>query len=168
MNAQDYLNEAQNYLDRHEDRTTDLARAAVAAQMAMTMAIMEQTEAIKANYRLAHEAINEVLPVQYYYPNDAKSNAAEWGLDRLAPPFAVSTPLDRATASGETKPDSFRDGARIYRVGDFVHDPERNLVGKIMAVHHDSAGSELEVHFGDDEAIRISVWSVDPIEEPKP
>ena len=55
MNAQDYLNEAQNTLD--SNKPTELLanmRALAQAQMATALAIMEQTEAIKANQALGY------------------------------------------------------------------------------------------------------------------
>ena len=173
MRAADYLNEAQNALDWAEkDRgrqTLDLnvlnsylLLAQTKAQLATALAIIEQTEAMREHYQLAHEGIKQQQAYMTRLTNNEAippETKAYWTeQQRLAEDFLA----DKASDEYEN---TFRDGRRVYRVGNFVHDPERNLVGKIMAVRHDSPGSELEVHFGDEETVRISVWAVDPIND---
>ena len=174
MKAEDLLHQAQNNLDHadllvdsaerrgnepsYQAITTALARATVTAQMATALAILEQTEAIKANYRMAHEAINEAI---------APDTKALWmdEQQRLADEHQGQTAAEEYDRS-----QTFRNGRRAYRVGETVYTDNKfpnRTTAIILGINHDEPGKELTVAL-DGVATGVSVWAVDPIEEEKP
>ena len=81
MDAESCLDDAQNAIDQilsgaRPSREEQIQLALVQAQMATALAIMEQTEAIKANYRMAHEAIEKEQAYTARLPTMAGLNEA--------------------------------------------------------------------------------------------